>query len=114
MTITRILCDLCFKEVDTFGDLEEVNFDTKSGMKCSYAVCKECRQKIVAYAQSIRADDKGQTDADDYCNDFKPKEQTEPSYDKCDLCVNLGEMECGVCTNYSGYAPRTKTDCGWK
>ena len=37
-------------------------------------------------------------------------EQTEPSYDKCDTCVNLGELECGMCTNYSGYAPRTKTE----
>lgn len=62
MTITRIFCDFCKREVDTFGDLEHISLDTKNGIKCGYDVCTACWVKVRDYARSLAEQTEPQTE----------------------------------------------------
>lgn len=53
MVITRILCDVCGKEVPTYSDLETINMNTKSIMHRSYDVCGDCYAKIGKYIETM-------------------------------------------------------------
>ncbi len=54
MTIVKIYCDICRKEVPTHGDIEEIILDTKSGMKCRYEVCSDCYGKICKHIEQMK------------------------------------------------------------
>ena len=53
MVITRILCDVCGKEVSTYSDLETINMNIKSIMHRSYDVCDDCYAKIGKYIETM-------------------------------------------------------------
>lgn len=54
MTITKIYCDICRKEVQAHSELEEVVLDTKSGMKRRYEVCDDCYNKICKHIEQMK------------------------------------------------------------
>ena len=46
MTVTTISCDICGKEVESYGGLENIILDTKGGQRLRYEVCCACYVRI--------------------------------------------------------------------
>ena len=50
----RLYCDFCGKEVESYGDFEDLEFDYKGGGRDKFEVCRDCFLKVRNYALLLR------------------------------------------------------------